>query len=42
MSEKRIRKSLQHFGDIKESLPRIERTAVLVSDSKGRRLRDEV
>ena len=42
MSEKRIRKSLQHFADIEESLPRRQRTAVIVSDSKGRRLKEQV
>ena len=48
MSEKRIRKSLQpeqfipSFADIEESLPRRQRTAVVVSDSKGRRLREQV
>ena len=42
MSEKRIRKSLQHFADIEESLPRRQRTAVVVSDSKGRRPKEQV
>ena len=42
MSEKRIKKSLQHFADIEESLPRRQRTVVVVSDSKGRRLREQV
>ena len=37
-----MRKSLRHFEDLEHHLPRRRKTSVFVSDSKGKRLREQV
>ena len=42
MSENKVRKSLKHFEDLERHLPRRRKTSFIVSDSKGKRLREQV